>query len=52
MCYGKEDEEEKINKIKDLGWFAKGPIYGDDGPVLTVNFLRNDPRTKHIATEY
>ncbi|KAG9310242.1 RmlC-like cupin domain-containing protein [Chiua virens] len=34
MCYGRPDEEDKISKIKDLGWFAKDPIYGDSGSVL------------------
>ena len=31
MCYGREDEQDKIDRIKDLGWFTKDPIYGD-GP--------------------
>ncbi|KAF1809456.1 RmlC-like cupin [Eremomyces bilateralis CBS 781.70] len=36
MCYGKKGEEEKIQKIKDLPWFSKDPIYGDDGPVCRL----------------
>lgn len=34
MCYGREDESEKVKKVKDLVWFAKDPIYGHEGPVL------------------
>lgn len=34
MCYGAEDEEEKIKKIKELEWFEKDPLYGDSGPTL------------------
>ncbi|KAK3706380.1 hypothetical protein LTR37_012758 [Vermiconidia calcicola] len=36
MCYGKSGEESKIEKIKDLPWFKRDPVYGDDGPVLHV----------------
>ena len=36
MCYGKSGEESKIEKIKDLPWFKKDPVYGDEGPVLEV----------------
>lgn len=36
MCYGKEGEEGKIGKIKDLGWFERDPIYGEGGPVVGV----------------
>ncbi|KIJ64781.1 hypothetical protein HYDPIDRAFT_111380 [Hydnomerulius pinastri MD-312] len=36
MCYGREDEEKKVKGIKDLGWFTKDPIYGDEGPVLNL----------------
>ncbi|KAH7928824.1 hypothetical protein BV22DRAFT_1003976 [Leucogyrophana mollusca] len=36
MCYGREDEESKIEGIKDLRWFERDPIYGDEGPVLQV----------------
>jgi uncharacterized protein YjlB len=34
MCYGNQDEESKISNIKNLSWFNKDPIYGDQGPVL------------------
>ena len=36
MCYGRSGEESNIAKIKDLPWFKKDPIYGDEGPVLDV----------------
>ncbi|KAI6038647.1 RmlC-like cupin domain-containing protein [Pisolithus marmoratus] len=36
MCYGRPDEQDKIQKIKDLGWFSRDPIYGSEGPVLHV----------------
>lgn len=34
MCYGKEEEGEKVKGISGLGWFTKDPIYEDSGPVL------------------
>jgi len=34
MCYGKKGEESRFASIKDLAWFKKDPIYGEDGPVL------------------
>lgn len=34
MCYGKSGEEGKIEAIKDVAWFTKDPIYGDEGPVF------------------
>lgn len=34
MCYGKQGEEERVRKIKDLPWFERDPIYGSEGPVL------------------
>jgi len=34
MCYGREDEKEKVKSIKDLAWFERDPIYGDTGPLL------------------
>jgi len=43
MCYGNEDEKDKLEKIKDLKWFAKDPIYGDNGPVLSCS---HDGNTK------
>ena len=36
MCYGKKGEESKIEGIRKLGWFARDPVYGDEGPVLGV----------------
>ncbi|KAK3113748.1 hypothetical protein LTR53_008651 [Teratosphaeriaceae sp. CCFEE 6253] len=36
MCYGVAGEEGKIDKIRDLPWFKKDPVYGDEGPVLDV----------------
>lgn len=36
MCYGKKGEEEKVESIKNLGWFERDPIYGDEGPVLAL----------------
>lgn len=36
MCYGHQDEAEKIHSIAALPWFQRDPIYGDKGPVLQV----------------
>ena len=36
MCYGKQDDEEKIKGIAGLGWFERDPVYGDEGPVMNV----------------
>ncbi|KAI8656983.1 hypothetical protein LRP88_12299 [Fusarium phalaenopsidis] len=36
MCYGKSGEEEKVNAIKNLEWFPRDPIYGDQGPTKDV----------------
>ncbi|KAM0513035.1 hypothetical protein ACHAPE_008242 [Trichoderma viride] len=36
MCYGSQDEKSKISNIKNLPWFSKDPIYGDQGPVLNT----------------
>lgn len=36
MCYGKQGEEKQVSSIKDLGWFDKDPIYGEEGPVLNL----------------
>jgi uncharacterized protein YjlB len=33
MCYGRENEESKIEGIQKLKWFERDPIYGDQGPV-------------------
>ena len=32
MCDGKEGEEEHIAGIKNLPWFTRDPLYGDNGP--------------------
>ena len=34
MCYGAEGEETKLQSIKDLEWFDRDPIYGDEGPAI------------------
>lgn len=34
MCFGCKDEEAHVNRIKELPWFRRDPIYGDQGPVL------------------
>ena len=36
MCYGKKGEEGKVGKIRDLSWFRRDPVYGDEGPVLDI----------------
>ncbi|KAL7808233.1 RmlC-like cupin domain-containing protein [Trichoderma gracile] len=36
MCYGKSDDEYDADSIKALPWFSRDPIYGDDGPALSV----------------
>ncbi|KIW73646.1 hypothetical protein PV04_01745 [Phialophora macrospora] len=36
MCYGKAGEEEQVRQIEGLGWFKRDPVYGDDGPSLSV----------------
>ncbi|KAH7254233.1 uncharacterized protein BKA55DRAFT_663544 [Fusarium redolens] len=36
MCYGKKGEEDKVNAIKNVEWFRKDPIYGDEGPATKV----------------
>ncbi len=35
MCYGRADEEAKVEAIAQLKWFDRDPIYGDEGPVLS-----------------
>ena len=37
MCYGKAGEENKVETIKKLAWFAKDPIYGERGPVIDTS---------------
>ncbi len=34
MCYGKEGEEGKAEKVGEVEWLERDPMYGDDGPVL------------------
>ena len=36
MCYGRRGEESKIAKVKDVPWFTRDPVYGDEGPVLDI----------------
>lgn len=36
MCYGRAGEEGKIEKIRDLDWFKRDPVYGEQGPALEV----------------
>ncbi|KAF2435604.1 hypothetical protein EJ08DRAFT_604647 [Tothia fuscella] len=35
MCYGKKGEEKAVDGITKLEWFARDPIYGKEGPVLS-----------------
>ena len=37
MCYGEDGQEEKgiAERIAQLGWFEKDPLYGDEGPALS-----------------
>ncbi|KAI9789388.1 MAG: hypothetical protein M1816_006046 [Peltula sp. TS41687] len=36
MCYGREGEgeEEQVRGIKELEWFVRDPVYGEDGPAI------------------
>jgi uncharacterized protein YjlB len=34
MCYGKRDDEKKVEEISKLAWFEKDPIYGGMGPAV------------------
>lgn len=34
MCYGKEGERDLAEKVRDVKWFERDPMYGADGPVL------------------
>ncbi|KAL2006416.1 hypothetical protein VTN00DRAFT_9084 [Thermoascus crustaceus] len=36
MCYGSPGEEQKVKNIEKLGWFDKDPLYGKEGPALSV----------------
>lgn len=37
MCYGIEGEEQKVEGIKNVMWWRKDPIYGDEGPAVQNN---------------
>lgn len=36
MCYGSLGEEQKVKNIEKLRWFDKDPLYGKEGPALSV----------------
>lgn len=36
MCYGKEEEKDRISSIKSLAWFDIDPIYGEKGPAQDI----------------
>ncbi|EPS25197.1 hypothetical protein POX_c03599 [Penicillium oxalicum] len=36
MCYGEAEEWDKVEAIRDLGWFQRDPLYGASGPALEV----------------
>jgi len=36
MCYGKKDEGDVWNRISNLAWFERDPVYGELGPALDV----------------
>lgn len=36
MCYGQPGEEGKIKGIRNVAWFHRDPLYGDNGPSLHV----------------
>ena len=36
MCYGRDNEANKVQKIKHLDWFDRDPVYGNEGPALDV----------------
>ena len=40
MCYGGEDEQNRIDRIKDMGWFTKDPIYTRDRSRTALNVDR------------
>ncbi|KAJ4287731.1 hypothetical protein N0V90_012435 [Kalmusia sp. IMI 367209] len=46
MCYGKEGEEGKAQRVKDVPWFRKDPLYGDNGPVLWSRDKLEERRSK------
>ena len=36
MCYGKAGEEQRVKAIEQLEWFETDPIYGNEGPSLSI----------------
>lgn len=36
MCYGRDDEADRVKRIQDLNWFEKDPIFGREGPLSNV----------------
>lgn len=36
MCYGRPGEKQKVKEIKNVEWFKKDPVYGNEGPVFDV----------------
>lgn len=36
MCYGKQEEEEKVKGVEKVNWFHQDPLFGADGPALHV----------------
>ena len=36
MCYSGEGEEHKVGEMEALAWLDRDPVYGDEGPALTV----------------
>ena len=36
MCYGEQGEEERVKGIANVEWFERDPVYGDQGPSLSV----------------
>ncbi|KAL1999297.1 hypothetical protein VTN02DRAFT_4728 [Thermoascus thermophilus] len=36
MCYGSPGEERKVTNIEKLGWFDTDPLYGKQGPAVSV----------------
>lgn len=36
ICFGQEDEEDKVEGIAKVDWFHTDPLFGDDGPALHV----------------
>lgn len=34
MCFGREDEEDKVRRAGEVAWLERDPLYGEDGPAL------------------